>query len=194
MGTVFVDVDTQLDFLVPAGALYARGAERLVRRIGELNRWAAAHGVPVVSTMDAHEENDAEFRSWPPHCVAGTQGQVKPAETLLEPRVVIPNRPVEVALDGAKQVLLEKQSTDCFTNPNIAHVLARLKADRYVVYGVVTEICVRNAAMGLLRTRKPVVLLTDAIQHLDQAEAEKFFAAFTAQGGQLSLSADSMPI
>ena len=30
MKTVFMDVDTQLDFLYPAGALYVPGAERLI--------------------------------------------------------------------------------------------------------------------------------------------------------------------
>lgn len=192
MRTVFVDVDTQLDFLVPAGALYVRGAEKLIARFGQLNRWAAANGVPVVSTADAHTENDAEFRVWPPHCVAGTYGQAKPAETLLEKRVVVDSHPAEVKLDGAQQVILEKQSTDCFTNANIAHVLAKLKADRYVVYGVVTEICVRNAALGLLRTRKPVIVLRDAVQHLSSEAADKFFAEFTAAGGQLASAAEVM--
>ncbi len=181
MRTVFVDVDTQLDFLVPAGALYVPGAEKLIQKIGELNHRAEA----LVSTVDAHSENDGEFRQWPPHCVVGTTGQNKPAETLLEKRVVVPSRPVEVSLDGARQVILEKQSTDCFTNPNIAHVLAKLKADRYVVYGVVTEICVRNAVLGLLRIRKPVIVVEDAVQHLNETEARKFFAEFQAAGGQL---------
>lgn len=186
MRTVFVDVDTQLDFLVPAGALYVPGAEKLVRRIGELNHRAEA----VLSTVDAHSENDPEFRQWPPHCVVGTTGQNKPAETLLDKRVIVGSHPAEVALNGARQVILEKQTTDCFTNANIAHVLAQLKADRYVVYGVVTEICVRNAVLGLLRIRKPVVVLEDAVQHLDAAQAAKFFEEFRAAGGQVLRSGD----
>ena len=41
MKTVFFDVDTQLDFLYPAGALYVPGAERIVPAIARLNRFAA---------------------------------------------------------------------------------------------------------------------------------------------------------
>ena len=74
MNTVFFDIDSQLDFLYPAGALYVPGAERIVPAIARLNRYAAAHGIPVVSTTDAHTEDDPEFQIWPHHCVAGNVG------------------------------------------------------------------------------------------------------------------------
>ena len=77
MKTVFFDIDTQSDFLYPAGALYVPKAERIVPAVARLNRFAAEHGIPVISTVDAHAENDAEFAQWPPHCVAGTLGQRK---------------------------------------------------------------------------------------------------------------------
>jgi nicotinamidase/pyrazinamidase len=54
MKTVFFDVDSQLDFLYPAGALYVPGAERIVPAIARLNRFAGERGIPVISTMDAH--------------------------------------------------------------------------------------------------------------------------------------------
>ena len=79
MKTVFFDIDTQIDFLYPAGALYVPGAERLVPLIARLNRIAPA----LVSTLDAHSENDPEFQSYPPHCVAGAlaSGSREEAET-----------------------------------------------------------------------------------------------------------------
>ncbi len=181
MRTVFVDVDTQLDFLAPAGSLYVPGAEKLVGRIGGLNRRAEV----VLSTVDAHSENDPEFQNWPPHCVVGTTGQNKPAATLLDSRAVIGSRPAEVKLGDARQVILEKQSVDCFSNPNLPRVLALLQADRYAVYGVVTEICVRNAVLGLLRTGKPVIVLEDAVQHLSAQAADAFFEELRAAGGQV---------
>ena len=107
MKTVFVDVDTQIDFLFPAGALYVPGAERLLPAIARLNHFAAAQGIPLISTADAHSENDPEFRQWPPHCVAGTTGQLKPAETLV----------------GAGQIIVEKQALDVFTNPDFPALL-----------------------------------------------------------------------
>ena len=183
---VFFDVDTQLDFLYPAGALYVPGAESIVAEVAALNQYAASRGIPVISTMDAHSENDPEFRDWPPHCIAGTAGQQKPAGTLLEKRTTISNTPQDFEIRGAQQILLEKQSVDCFTNPNLPALLDRLEAKRCVVYGVVTEICVKNAAMGLLRAGRQVTVVTDAVRSLDIAKCEQFFQDFTAIGGKLA--------
>ncbi len=187
MRTVFFDIDTQYDFLFPAGALYAPGAESAAAAAGELNRWAAARGIPVVSTTDAHAENDPEFASWP-HCISGTLGQTKPAATLLDRRTTIPNRPAEFAL--APQMVIEKQHIDCFTNVNLPRLLAALEGGRYVVYGVVTEICVRCAAMGLLATGKPVAIVTDAVREISPAAAQATLLAFQEAGGTLTTVAE----
>jgi nicotinamidase/pyrazinamidase len=153
MRPLFLDVDTQLDFLYPAGALYVPGAERIVQAVSVLNRHAAAEGFALLSTVDAHAEDDPEFRAWPAHCVAGTLGQRKPAETLVGQRLV------------------EKQSVDCFTVPELVPLIESFQPDRFVVYGVVTEICVLNAALGLRRFGKPVELVAEAVKALT-AEGE----------------------
>ena len=190
MKAVFFDVDTQLDFMYPAGALYLPGAEKIVPNIAMLNWFAATQCFPLVSTVDAHTENDREFCIWPPHCIAGTLGQNKPAATLLNRRVVIPNhRPMlapNAAPDAAQQFLVEKQVNDCFTNTNLPALLKYWDADRYVVYGVATEICVQCALDGLLQTGRRVELVTDAIQHLDGAAAEAMIQRFLAAGGALT--------
>jgi len=187
--TVFFDVDTQIDFLYPAGALYAPGAEGILPAIERLNGYAATHGIPVVSTTDAHAENDAEFAQWPPHCVVHTAGQQKPRSTLLEKRVAIPSTAGEYPVNEAQQFLIEKQALDCFTNPNLSGLLARLDAERYVVYGVVTEYCVRCAAVGLLKTGERVELVTDAIQSLSEEGGRRTIDEFVAGGGHLTTTA-----
>jgi nicotinamidase/pyrazinamidase len=186
MKTVFFDVDTQIDFLYPAGALYVPGAEKVVERIAALNRFAGSQGIPVVSTMDAHAEDDLEFRAWPPHCVVDTADQQKPEATLLSKRIVVPNTRCDIAIDGAQQFLVEKQTFDCFTSINLAELLSGLGAERYVVYGVVTEICVKFAVWGLLKTGKRVELVTDAVRSLDDAGAAEMTAEFLAAGGVLT--------
>ena len=174
MKTVFFEIDTQIDFLYPAGALYVPGAERILPAIAKLN-----HSAPLlVSTMCAHKENDPEFQQWPPHCITGTTGQQKPQCTLRASRVVIPNRPADLKIEGAEQIILEKQQLNLFTNPNLLRLLKLLAADEYVVYGVVTEYCVRHAALGLLETGKPVTLITGAIQSLNEEEGARTLQAF----------------
>ncbi|HMD50830.1 MAG TPA: isochorismatase family protein [Bryobacteraceae bacterium] len=179
MKTVFFDIDTQIDFLYPAGALYVPGAEKILGTVADLNRRAPL----VISTMCTHAEDDPEFKVYPHHCVAGTVGQLKPVILLREKRAAIPSR-----VDGVEQLILEKQELDCFSNPHLMPLLGELDADRYVVYGVVTEICVRFAAVGLLKTGKQVEIVTDAVKALDDVAASKMFAEFTAAGGYLTTS------
>ena len=186
MRTVFFDVDTQLDFMLPAGALYVPGAEGIVPAVARLNRWAAGHSIPVVSDTDAHAENDPEFSRWPPHCVAGTAGQRKIAETLLERRVTLPARLADYSIQGAQQIILEKTTLDCFDNPNLPGLLDRLDAGRAVVYGVVTEYCVRLAALGLLRVGMNVELVTDAVMALADEDAARTLDEIQRAGGRLT--------
>jgi nicotinamidase/pyrazinamidase len=192
MKTVFVDVDTQNDFLFPAGTLYVPGAETIVDRVSSLNQWAAAHGICVISSMDAHAKDDPEFKTWPPHCIAGTPGQGKPESTLLEKRVIVRNQPGLPETAGAQQILIEKQALDCFTAVNLKPLLERLRVDRYVVYGVVAEICVKFAALGLLKTGRRVEVVTDAVKELDPVKGREFFSDFAAAGGVLTTAAAVM--
>jgi nicotinamidase/pyrazinamidase len=190
MPTVFVDVDSQLDFLYPAGALYVPGAERVVPNIARLNRHAAANGIPVISTVDAHTEDDPEFHIWPHHCVAGTHGQRKAEATLLDRRVVIPNRECPLDVAGMQQIVVEKQNVDVFTAPNLSRALDGLAADRCILYGVVTEICVLFAARGLLTSGRRVVVVTDAIESLNPADSKRALDEIVAGGGTLAHTAD----
>ncbi|HEX5226971.1 MAG TPA: isochorismatase family protein [Bryobacteraceae bacterium] len=175
MKTVFFDIDTQIDFVYPAGALYVPGAERILPVIAELNRRAPL----VISTMDAHSEDDPEFQLYPHHCVVGTTGQHKPACTLTDA-----SRTGE-----SRQIILEKQQLDCFSSPRLTPLLSELNADRYVVYGVVTEICVNYAAFGLLKTDKVVEIVTDVVKALDEKKAHEMFSRFIEAGGRLTTSA-----
>lgn len=190
MNTIFFDIDSQLDFLYPAGALYVPGAERIVPAIERLNRHAAIYDIPVVSTTDAHPENDPEFKVWPAHCVTGTIGQHKAEATLLDKRVVVPNRDGELAIEGVQQIIVEKQHVDAFTVPNLTRVVERLAADAFVVYGLVTEVCVLHAARGLLKYGKPLTIVTDAIAPLTGEASERALAEIRAAGGKMALTSE----
>jgi nicotinamidase/pyrazinamidase len=187
---VLFDVDTQFDFLLPAGSLYVPGAEDLLPNLTALTRFAAVNKYPLVSTVDAHLENDVEFRVWPAHCVSGTFGQLKSCVTRLAPAVTIANEPgafdkAAPQLASAAQFVIEKQTLDAFTNPNLQPLLEHLGADCYVVYGVVTELCVEKALAGLVKLQKRVVLVTDAIRELNRDASEKVIGQYHQAGIEL---------
>jgi nicotinamidase/pyrazinamidase len=181
--TVFFDIDTQLDFLCPAGALHVPGAERIVGAISRLNAHAVSQGIPLVSTMDAHSEDDAEFRSWPPHCVAGTLGQRKSAATLVARTTIVRNAAgADLGLD-APQIVVEKQSVDAFSNPYFPKLVEALGVERCVVYGVALDVCVRHAAFGLLKMGRRVEIVENAVRGLSNQNELQIFNEFRAAGG-----------
>lgn len=154
--------------------------------LGELTRYAASRGFPIVSTTDAHAEDDAEFKTWPPHCVLDTTGQQKTSMTLLPKTQTVTTHASDDTFQTVAQYLVEKQMLDCFTNPHLRPLLSFLGADRYVLYGVVTELCVSCAAMGLLSTGARVELVTDAIKSLHATAEREMLDRFTAAGGVLT--------
>jgi nicotinamidase/pyrazinamidase len=191
---VFFDVDTQIDFLFPAGALAVPGAQKILNQLSALTRFAITKGIQIISTADAHSENDPEFKDWPPHCVAGTVGQQKVSTTFAGKPLVLSTDPaalesVRERIAGASQILIEKQKLDAFTNPNLRPLLDIVRADRYVVYGVVTEHCVQSSAFGLLNTGARVELVTDAIKSLNTAAERDVLERFQAHGGVFTTTA-----
>jgi nicotinamidase/pyrazinamidase len=193
MSTVFLDVDTQLDFLFPAGALYAPGAERLLPALAHLTRYAGDHHIPLISTVDAHAENDPEFQTWPKHCVAGATGQHKAEATLLARRVVVPNREGDLAIEGAPQIIVEKQNVDQFQTHTFARIIRQLNPDHIVVYGVVTEVCVLNSVRGLLRLGKPVTVVTDAIRELTESGLRAAIEEMRSGGATFATTGEVTP-
>ena len=154
---VFWEVDTQKDFMLPGGNLYVPGAERLLPNIQRLTDAARKDRVFLVSHGCFHVEDDPEFAIFPPHCVKGTPGAGFVTEALTENVVTVPNHPTaELPADLAQyqQVLLEKQTLDIFESLHAEKLVKRLGDNaEFVVFGVVTEFCVRLRCQGFARSR-----------------------------------------
>lgn len=173
---IFVDIDTQFDFLDPSGRLYVPGAERIVPNLRRLVA-AAAGGIPILSSADAHAPDDPEFAQFPPHCIRGTAGQRKLDATLLLNRVVLdpePRMPNPAELLGRyDQIIFHKTTLDVFGNPNFARIIEEVEVGCYIVFGVATDYCVRAAAMGLLQRGRAVTLVADAIAAVSVEGAQR---------------------
>ncbi|MBI3895345.1 MAG: cysteine hydrolase [Acidobacteria bacterium] len=187
--TVFVDVDTQADFMLPTGKLYVPGAEKIIPTIERLRDFAEEHGVPVITSTDAHATDDPEFRQWPAHCVRATPGQLKIPASLLSRYMVVPQERryalIDAELSRYQQWILEKDDLDMFTNPQADDLVGRFDVGQYVVYGVATEYCVRLAVLGLLERKRPVTLLLDAIREIEAEGGQKALLEMKAGGAKL---------
>jgi nicotinamidase/pyrazinamidase len=195
-GTIFWDVDTQVDFMVPEGRLYVPDAVAITSNLERLTRHARESGIPRVASVDDHTLQDPEisatpdFReTFPPHCLRGTEGQKKIAATTMRQPVVVPNRPEDAALLRARlrahqgEILIEKSRFDVFTNPNTETVLDALAPDTIVVYGVAQDVCDAHAIRGFLRrggTR--VVFVEDAARPIDAERGRELLEEWKRQG------------
>lgn len=164
----FIDVDTQVDFMEPGGKLYAQGAEGIKPNLARLVRFAREHAVPLVSSVDAHAPGDAEFGEFPPHCLKGTPGQRRVAESITGREVLVENAPSDTLPDPTRvHPVLEKQQFSLFTNQRADQVIGATGARDLAVFGVVTEVCVRQAVLGLLERGYGVRVVEDAIWPID---------------------------
>jgi nicotinamidase/pyrazinamidase len=174
--TIFWEVDTQADFMLPKGKLYVPGAERLLPNIQRLTDAARQGKVFLVSHGCYHLPGDPEFAAFPPHCLQATEGADFVPEALAEKVLRIPNEPdatIPEDLTSYQQILLEKQTLDIFQSRHADTLVQRLPADpNFVVFGVVTEYCVRFAAKGLLARRRRVSIVQDAIKTLSDKAAQ----------------------
>ncbi|MEZ6187178.1 MAG: isochorismatase family cysteine hydrolase [Planctomycetota bacterium] len=191
MSLIFLDVDTQRDFVERGGGLYAEGAEAIKPNLQRLVTGAHAAGVPLVSCVDAHPADDPEFQDWPPHAVVGTPGQAKVQETVTGREVVVPSDPAASLPDPrSAHVVLEKQTFSVFSNPHAPAVFERAGADTVAVFGVVTEVCVKQAALGLLERGYAVRLVQDAIWPITPEGGREALAELTAKGATLTTTAE----
>jgi nicotinate phosphoribosyltransferase len=186
---VFLDVDTQVDFMSPEGTLYVSGAEQIVPNLEKLMEHAREQNIPVISSADAHAPDDPSFAEWPPHCVAGTPGQRRIAVTESAFALRIPNRPgtFHPPLDWTRQIVLEieKQAYSVAANPNFDAVLAALGPSRFVVFGVATDYCVKESALALRALHLPVDLVVDAVRAITEDGGRRAIEEMVAAGVRL---------
>ena len=183
------DVDTQVDFMLPHGKLYVPGAEATAPAMKRLVDAARAAGLVHVASADDHELTDDEISeqpdfqtTYPPHCLRGTRGARKIAETEQDDPVPITLEPLPERYLEGREFLLLKKSFDVFTNPNTERLLERLDPDEIVVFGVATDVCDNAAIRGFLERGRKVRFVEDAARGLDESRVEACAAAWREQG------------
>ena len=188
--TVFVDIDTQNDFILDDGKLTVH-AEDMIPIFQRLNRYAKDNDIPLLSSMDAHTPDDPEFEEFGAHCVVGTEGQKKVEGTVLDNSKTFSYKN-EVKTDWASEVenhdhlIFETVKLDVFSNPNFDRIVKELDADRFVVYGIATEYCVKEAVMGLRKRGMNTYLVTDAVRGISDEDATEAIEEMKDDGAVLT--------
>ena len=154
MRQILLVVDYQHDFV--DGALGFAGAERLDERIAALIQRFHAQGDEVIFTLDTHQkgyERSREGRFLPTvHCMRQSDGWKLYGKTA---EAIRPN-----------DLCFEKNS---YGSPELFDYLRRSRADRIVVVGLVSNICVLANAI-LAMTAQPeteIVVYADMVASSD---------------------------
>lgn len=204
---IFWDVDTLHDFMKPDGKLYVPGAEEIIPVVGALTDFAHARRIPIVASADNHDRSDAEISdtpdwkiTFPPHCMRGTPGQLKIAETTLRDPLVIEPEPQDPGALGLRilghrgDFLLHKHTLDVFSNSNTITLVRALDPAAVVLYGVATDFCDRYTVEGLLQhaPRSRLFLVTDGIRAIYPEEGERLVAGWRERGVETVASTEVM--
>ena len=187
------DVDTQVDFIDADGKLAVPDADARVPAMARLVEWARREGIPHVASVDDHELTDPEISespdyadTFPPHCLRGTRGAEKIAETEQVDPVPLGATEVPDAWLRGREFLLLKKHFDVFTNPNTERLLELLEPDEVVLFGVATDIC-NDAAIKGLRTRGyDVTFVEDASCGIDDERSQACIVDW--QGGGVRIA------
>ena len=186
---IFWEVDVQADFMLPGGKLYVPGAEKLLPNIRKLTDAARRGAIFLVSHGCFHTANDPEFKQFPPHCVKGTTGAEFVPEALAEKFIRVENdvrAKLPEDLSKYQQIILEKQTLDVFESRHADELVERLgNAAEFVVFGVVTEYCVSLAVKGLLKRKRRVAVVGDAIATLAPEVGSKTLTELQGLGAKL---------
>jgi nicotinamidase/pyrazinamidase len=202
---LFWDVDTLYDFMHADGRLYVPGSQAIIPTLAALTAFAHARRIPIVASADDHRPTDAEISeapdwvtTFPPHCMHGTPGQQKIAETaltdpmIIEPELQDPGALAHRILGHRGDFLLTKRTLDVFSNANTATLLRALEPEAIVIYGVATDFCDKYTVEGLLRhsPKAELFLVTDAIRAIHPEKAEPLLQSWRERGVQETTSAE----
>jgi len=193
---IFWAVDTQADFMLPDGKLYVPGAEHLLPNLIRLTDQAREGRVLLISHGCIPPEDDPEFAEFPPHCIRDTPGAKFVPHALANKVFTVPNHEnaeLPEDLHEHEQILLEKDTLDIFESRHVAKLITRLNPNAEIfIFGVVTEICVRFAARGLLEQGRHVSIVEDAIATLNPAEGQRALAELRALGAKIVSTEDAV--
>ncbi len=154
--TVIVMVD-MINGFAKYGPLSSPYVDNMIPQIGRFLDEAIVRDIPIISYRDAHPDDTAEFRFFPPHCLDGS------GESDLVPE-----------LERKELIDIKKNSTNGFLAQNPLTVISKPSSIKSVlVIGCVTDICIRDFATTMnkyfqeINQKADVILIENLIDTYD---------------------------
>ncbi|MEE8204951.1 MAG: nicotinate phosphoribosyltransferase [Dehalococcoidales bacterium] len=152
MADAVLVIDMLRGFLEEGHPLYCgQRARRIIPNIKGLLKQEIKKGAKVFFICDRHQPDDAEFKMFPAHCVAGT------AEA-----EVIPE------LAGYDDEVIAKKRYSAFFETSLDEKLKKLKPGKLIVCGVCTDICVLHTVADARNRGYQVAVPVDGVASFDE--------------------------
>ena len=175
---------------------YVTSVERATRRLKEL-------GLPIFGTQDWHPPNHVSFHTshpgkkpfdtieirdktqalWPPHCVQGTENA----------RILIDNNLFLAVVRKAQDPALESYSAfqdEVGHKTEMETVLRINGVDRFIIYGIATDYCVKATALDGRAEGYEVTVVEDLCRGVSAETTAAALAEMRANGVRLVATLD----
>jgi len=149
-------IDMLRDFLDEDGALSIGDAKQIIRNVAKRTEEWRASGNPVIYILDRHLPDDAEFKMFPPHCLAGERGGEVVDE--LAPR------------EG--DIRIYKRRYSAFFGTDLDLTLRELGVTEVELAGVCTQICVLYTAADARMLNYEVTVRRECVASFDEKAHE----------------------
>jgi nicotinamidase-related amidase len=146
-------VDMLRGFLEEGYPLYI-GVEprRIIPHIVKLLDKELSTGSIIIFLCDNHDPDDLEFKMFPPHCIGGT------AEAEIIPELA--------KYEGE---IIPKKRYSGFYGTNLEERLQKIKPDKLIICGVLTNICVMHTTADARNRDYEVEIPVDCVASPDEA-------------------------
>ena len=153
MPNVVLVIDMLRGFLEEGNPLYCgRAARRIIPSVQRLLDEELQRGSHLFFICDHHDPDDAEFKMFPPHCIAGTsEAEVIPELAKYEGEVI------------------PKRRFSAFFETDLEDRLKSLAPDKVTVCGVCTDICVCHTVADARNRDYDVEVPADCVASFDPA-------------------------
>lgn len=130
---------------------------RIIPNVAMLLHKESTQGNWLVFLGDNHKVNDEEFKTWPPHCIEGSE----------EAEVIDQLKPF---LRRKNTIFIPKTRYSGFFRTNLEKVLDEIKPQRVIVVGVCTDICVFCTVVDLRMRDYKVIVPRNCIETFDSPD------------------------
>ena len=146
-------VDMLRGFLEEGYPLYCgENARSIIPNIQGLLERELAWGAKVFYICDHHDPDDLEFKMFPPHCIAGTtEAEVIPELAKYEGEII------------------PKRRYSGFYGTNLEDKLLKLKPEKLIICGVLTNICVMHTTADARNRDYEVEIPVNCVASPDEA-------------------------